>query len=153
MVGTDTWPIEGGDHSGAYAQLSRLETTARERAHRQHVLSRRWATARAVLGILAVTASAAAAGLAAADVSATLTALSASIGAAAALISLVLDPGRRAQACVGLGEAYLSLASRAERAQLFDPGPGQAAAAALVVDALEQLKDRLDADARRVSPR
>jgi hypothetical protein len=44
---------------------------------------------------------------------------------------------------------YRALGERAERARLFEPGPADPVAAGVAADRLLQMKDRLDADARR----
>jgi hypothetical protein len=70
-------------------------------------------------------------------------------GAFAALVALFLNPGRRAQFGLGASTEYRGLAERAERARLFEPGPGDPAAARLVAEGLEQLKLRLEAETAR----
>jgi hypothetical protein len=101
-----------------------------------------------VLGVVAVGVSAAGAFFAV-TAQPTIAAATSAGGAFAALVALLLNPGRRAQFGVGAATEYRELAERAERARLFEPGPGDPAAARLVAEGLEQLKLRLDAETAR----
>jgi hypothetical protein len=134
--------------ASVYPELQRLQEVATLSSRRQTMRSRRWSIVRVVLGVFAVGASAVAAFFAVSSQPTAAAACSAA-GAFVALVALLLNPGRRAQFGVGAATEYRGLAERAERVRLFDPGPGDPAAARLVAEGLEQLKLRLDAEAAR----
>jgi len=144
----DTASFAAPDHSGVLSgELQHLEDEARERSLRQRRLSRRWSVATVGVGSTASAGAVTAAVLVCIAAGVTPSAAAASVSAAAALTGLALNPGRRAESRLNASNEYLALASRAERARLFEMSSGETGA--FVVDGLEQLKQKLDADNAR----